>query len=261
METELTKHLSTTAAEINQEHFQAETALNRALEHARRAGELLIQVKGQLAHGGWIGWLNSNFQGSVRRAQGYMRIASRWGELEQMRNGVAHLPVRRALDLLSESGEASSESSPADGETSETEAGRDTDERVIDPKLAVLTKSFDLVFRRYTDVLGLMANVYRKAGRTLPAGYPTWEDYIDGEVITRVGLRLDGFPKRTLEEDVAIFKAFNDLANAQEVASRTWKAMGLKASVPEPRTGNAGPGLGLLGQLERLGVLQRTIEV
>lgn len=46
------------------------------LEHYRRAGEMLNEAKGQVAHGSWVGWLSKNFELSKRTAQRYMRLAS-----------------------------------------------------------------------------------------------------------------------------------------------------------------------------------------
>ena len=56
MMTEITTALPELAEKINDEHRAAETAARTALEHATRAGDLLIQAKGQCEHGtGWSG--------------------------------------------------------------------------------------------------------------------------------------------------------------------------------------------------------------
>ena len=44
-------------------------------EHYRRAGEMLIEAKDQVGHGGWSRWLSKNFDLSQRTAQDYMRWA------------------------------------------------------------------------------------------------------------------------------------------------------------------------------------------
>jgi hypothetical protein len=45
------------------------------LEHYRRAGEMLIEAKDQVAHGSWSRWLTTNFELGKRTAQNYMRLA------------------------------------------------------------------------------------------------------------------------------------------------------------------------------------------
>jgi len=45
------------AARINAAHDQAAGALRSGLEHARRAGELLIEAKARVPHGQWLPWL------------------------------------------------------------------------------------------------------------------------------------------------------------------------------------------------------------
>ncbi len=67
--------LAALAAEINRESALAERAWSSALEHAIRAGELLLRAKAQVKHGEWLPWLDANFKGSARTAQGYMRLA------------------------------------------------------------------------------------------------------------------------------------------------------------------------------------------
>ena len=73
------------AAKINAEHAQAETAWRAGLEHARNAGELLLQAKGQCRHGEWLPWLKENVRFSERTAQAYMQVVKRWDELEAKR--------------------------------------------------------------------------------------------------------------------------------------------------------------------------------
>ena len=86
--------------EIRREHGAAAGAARTALDHARRAGELLNQAKAGLRHGDWLPWLGAHFEFSPRTAQGYMRIADHWGELQTKNETVAHLSLREALALL-----------------------------------------------------------------------------------------------------------------------------------------------------------------
>jgi hypothetical protein len=75
------------AAEINRLHADAcrfaadsRTALTRALQSAWRAGQLLVaekkRVQRSMGAGAWLHWLESNFEGTARTAQRYMRLAT-----------------------------------------------------------------------------------------------------------------------------------------------------------------------------------------
>jgi hypothetical protein len=44
------------------------------LEHYRRAGELLLEAKGQMPHGDFKGWVERNFSRSYRTAREYMQL-------------------------------------------------------------------------------------------------------------------------------------------------------------------------------------------
>ena len=90
------------AADINGEHAAAFGKAREALQHARRAGELLIEAKVGLSHGEWLPWLRDHCEFSERTAQSYMRLASRWPELEAKSAAVADLPLRDALKALAE---------------------------------------------------------------------------------------------------------------------------------------------------------------
>jgi len=92
--------LTDLATQINDEHRQAEQALNTGLEHARRAGELLIQAKQLCQHGEWLPWLEQNFEGSARTARAYTLVAQRWPELEAKWQRAANLSIRDAMRLI-----------------------------------------------------------------------------------------------------------------------------------------------------------------
>ena len=77
---------TTVAAEINRLHEQAKgcsvasrKALQGALAAAWHAGQLLLgekkRVRRSMGLGAWLLWLETNFRGSVRTAQRYMRLA------------------------------------------------------------------------------------------------------------------------------------------------------------------------------------------
>jgi N6-adenosine-specific RNA methylase IME4 len=87
------------AHRINAEHQQVEGALQTSLEHARTAGELLVEAKARCPHGQWLPWLKAAVRFSEATAQRYMQIASRWAELAKSRT-VRDLTMRDALRLL-----------------------------------------------------------------------------------------------------------------------------------------------------------------
>jgi hypothetical protein len=90
--------LDALAAEIRSEVHFAERRFMESVEHAIRAGELLLEAKAQLSHGEWLPWLTANFESGVRSAQGYMRLAKNGLEI---RKSGAHLGVAGALRVLS----------------------------------------------------------------------------------------------------------------------------------------------------------------
>lgn len=66
------------AARIHAEHQAAGTPSMQWIEHARRAGELLIAAKARLPHGQWGLWLRKHVRFGFRISAGYMRLARRW---------------------------------------------------------------------------------------------------------------------------------------------------------------------------------------
>ena len=63
------------ASQINELHALAQSHAEEAIDSACRAGELLLQVKAELAHGEFLTWLELNCSVSARQAQRYMRAA------------------------------------------------------------------------------------------------------------------------------------------------------------------------------------------
>jgi hypothetical protein len=108
-------NLKALAAEINAEHAAVREALQVGLSRGIRAGELLLQVKEQVGHGGWLPWLTENCPAiSERTAQAYMRVARLYPELaSKTATPVADLSFREAVKLLAE---------PAAARTPEAEA-------------------------------------------------------------------------------------------------------------------------------------------
>jgi len=65
----------TAAAEINREHDLALQHAEQAVEHARRAGALLLDVKATLPRGEFIPWVQKNVTVTPRQCQRYMAAA------------------------------------------------------------------------------------------------------------------------------------------------------------------------------------------
>jgi hypothetical protein len=98
------------AAQINEEHQRCVEAARTAVEHARKAGELLIQAKAALPHGDWLPWLKNSFPFSQRTAQDYMLVARSLPRLLEANpqcaadlTGPGGLSLRKVLKLLSPS--------------------------------------------------------------------------------------------------------------------------------------------------------------
>lgn len=103
------------ADEINAQHRAVEAAVSSSLDHAIRAGELLIEAKSELPHGSWLAWLDENFEGSERTAQVYMVLAKRRDEIDgEIRNAVADLGLRAAVASLPKASRAAKQTSNDD---------------------------------------------------------------------------------------------------------------------------------------------------
>jgi hypothetical protein len=89
------------AAAINREVELAEATFSSTVQHAVRAGELLLEAKRALPHGGWRPWVEENFCRSLRTAQAYMRIAA-----HRNAQGLAHLGIEGALKQIAKRSES-----------------------------------------------------------------------------------------------------------------------------------------------------------
>ena len=63
------------AAEINRFHELACLQADEAIANAKQAGNLLLEAKTAMKHGGWLPWLEQNIKVSHRQAQRYMQVA------------------------------------------------------------------------------------------------------------------------------------------------------------------------------------------
>jgi hypothetical protein len=87
------------AVAIRAEH----EAFKRGIEHAFKAGQLLIEAKEQLGedgHGKWLPWVKDNCGMSLRTAQAYMRLAKHEHDIRTKCADVAYLTVSGALQLI-----------------------------------------------------------------------------------------------------------------------------------------------------------------
>lgn len=89
------------SVEIDSEIERGDELGYQALDHYRRAGELLIEAKQAVTHGEWSDWLAANVRrASERSAQRYMRLAKHWPELQAKAPSVADLSLGAAEALL-----------------------------------------------------------------------------------------------------------------------------------------------------------------
>jgi hypothetical protein len=65
-------------------------------------GRLLLEAKGRVRHGQWIGWVREHCPFTVRTAQNYMKLAEQLGKPNAKR--ISHLGVRHALAELADTG-------------------------------------------------------------------------------------------------------------------------------------------------------------
>ena len=195
--------LTALATQINQEHQETEAAVSQSLQHARRAGELLAQAKAQVGHGGWGDWLEQNFEGSARTAQNYMRVASRFGELESKTQHVADLPMRDALALLAEPREA------------DPELGAEATTTRYFVRTSDWELETDLVSFRWITLVDRLAKVYGR-GSQAPIGYKTWHKFVVAEVLTATGLGQPLPADMSFDEWRDIISAMIELKEASE---------------------------------------------
>lgn len=92
------------ADEINAAVRDAKHAAGQAVQHALRAGALLVQAKELAPHGHWDSWLQANCEVAPRTARAYMALAKRLPELGiEERQRVADLPLREAIKAITTS--------------------------------------------------------------------------------------------------------------------------------------------------------------
>jgi hypothetical protein len=97
----INSQLSTIATAINEHHRRATEFASSALEHAKQAGDQLIEAKALLPHGGWLSWLAENCEVSPRQAQRYIKVAGNWDKIAK-NDTVSYLTFRGVAELLAD---------------------------------------------------------------------------------------------------------------------------------------------------------------
>lgn len=89
-----------TVAEINRAHHLATEHAEKAVEHAKRAGILLLQVKASVPHGDFLPWIRANVHFSPRQAQRYIAAAQGKERAAKVKSdtGMSHLAASRIND-------------------------------------------------------------------------------------------------------------------------------------------------------------------
>jgi phage N-6-adenine-methyltransferase len=85
---------------INAAHDAAHGAARTAIEKAVECGQLLLEAKASIGHGGWLPWVKANLSFSDRQARKYMRLAQHAEELPN-RNCGSDLGINEALAAIS----------------------------------------------------------------------------------------------------------------------------------------------------------------
>src|SRR6266446_10095590 len=88
--------LADLAARIRTEHEATSASLQRGVQHAMTAGDLLLEAKAQVPHGQWLPWLSEHCAISERTAQLYMRVAKNRAAIEAKAQRVADLTLNEA---------------------------------------------------------------------------------------------------------------------------------------------------------------------
>ncbi len=108
--------LTDIAGRINTEHEACHASMKKGLDHALKAGELLLEAKRGLPHGEWLPWLGENCPDiSERTAQNYMRLARELPKLEPAKTQrVSDLCYRDAIRVVSQDIGSIAASAPKD---------------------------------------------------------------------------------------------------------------------------------------------------
>jgi hypothetical protein len=95
-----TPSLSQLAIEINTAHDIAIEAAREVIRWSMKAGDLLMEAKGRLAHGEFGPWLRENCKVGERQAQRYMKLARERARIEANWEEVEALSIEQAIGWL-----------------------------------------------------------------------------------------------------------------------------------------------------------------
>ena len=94
--------LTSSAENINKLHELATSTANEAIHYAKELGEMLLEAKKLIPHGGFTRWIERNLTVSPRQAQRYMAVASgkdlKLSELTHKNDMVSVLPKEQLIE-------------------------------------------------------------------------------------------------------------------------------------------------------------------
>jgi hypothetical protein len=97
----LGKTIVALARTANRENKLATESAQNAIEHAVRAGDALCKARDLCDAGQWGNFIDKEFDGSLRTAQKYMRLAKNWRKLTANAPRAALTSQRKAAQVLS----------------------------------------------------------------------------------------------------------------------------------------------------------------
>jgi hypothetical protein len=81
------------AEQINEQHRLAIQHRDLAIEHAVKAGRMLLSVKASMPHGEFLPWLQNNVQFTARTAQRYMAAAAPLPKYDSVSHSQKRIPA------------------------------------------------------------------------------------------------------------------------------------------------------------------------
>ena len=97
--TAIGKPLATLANAINSEHEAACRSVRQGLEHARHAGDLLLEAKAQVKHGEWLPWLEAHVHAKTIDRETYDSRMARENEVLALARMELHDTEVEELDV------------------------------------------------------------------------------------------------------------------------------------------------------------------
>jgi len=104
-------------ARLRLAHTQLSARVSDALRMAVGVGHILTEARGQCRHGEWGHYIMAHYEGSIRVAQRYMRLAAEYPTLDDVPDG---LSLRQALAALTRGKRDEASVTPNDRMTGDT---------------------------------------------------------------------------------------------------------------------------------------------